>query len=31
MNINFRGALTGDGKAYFEANTEEWDLEWRRC
>ncbi|KAK4044375.1 hypothetical protein C8A01DRAFT_31430 [Parachaetomium inaequale] len=31
MNINFRGALTGDGKAYFEADTEEWELEWRRC
>ncbi|KAK4156618.1 hypothetical protein C8A00DRAFT_30471 [Chaetomidium leptoderma] len=31
MNINFRSALTGDGKAFFEANTEEWDLEWRRC
>ncbi|KAH6650399.1 hypothetical protein F5144DRAFT_43757 [Chaetomium tenue] len=31
MNINFRGALTGDGKAQFVADTEEWDLEWRRC
>ncbi|AEO53777.1 hypothetical protein MYCTH_91276 [Thermothelomyces thermophilus ATCC 42464] len=31
MNINFRGALAGDGEAYFEANTEEWDLEWRKC
>lgn len=31
LNVNFRGALTGDGKAYFEANTESWDLEWRRC
>ncbi|KAL2180653.1 uncharacterized protein P884DRAFT_237538 [Thermothelomyces heterothallicus CBS 202.75] len=31
MNVNFRGALAGDGEAYFEANTEEWDLEWRKC
>ncbi|KAL2154547.1 hypothetical protein VTH82DRAFT_3223 [Thermothelomyces myriococcoides] len=31
MNINFRGALVGSGEAYFEANTEEWDLEWRKC
>ncbi|KAL2147694.1 hypothetical protein VTI28DRAFT_7046 [Corynascus sepedonium] len=31
MNINFRGALTGDGKAYFETTTEEWELEWRQC
>jgi hypothetical protein len=31
MNINFRGALTGDGKAQFVADTEQWDLEWRRC
>ncbi|KAL2126966.1 hypothetical protein VTI74DRAFT_11546 [Chaetomium olivicolor] len=31
MNINFRGALNGEGKAYFEALTEEWELEWRRC
>ena len=31
LNVNFRGALAGDGKAYFEANTEEWDLVWRRC
>ncbi|KAK4183396.1 hypothetical protein QBC35DRAFT_543823 [Podospora australis] len=31
LNVNFRGALTGDGKAYFEALTESWDLEWRRC
>ncbi|KAK3309757.1 uncharacterized protein B0T15DRAFT_388053 [Chaetomium strumarium] len=31
LNVNFRGALTGDGRAYFEAQTEEWDLEWRRC
>ncbi|KAK4129057.1 hypothetical protein N657DRAFT_639604 [Parathielavia appendiculata] len=31
MNINFRGSLTGEGKAYFEANTEAWDVEWRRC
>ena len=31
LNINFRGALSGDGKAYFEANTEEWDLVWRKC
>ncbi|AEO70676.1 25426aa1-c760-4bca-a21d-6a7372dfba21 [Thermothielavioides terrestris] len=29
--INFRAALNGDGKARFEADTEEWDLEWRRC
>ncbi|KAH6854108.1 hypothetical protein B0I37DRAFT_22143 [Chaetomium sp. MPI-CAGE-AT-0009] len=31
MNINFRGALAGDGKAHFVADTEQWDLEWRRC
>ncbi|KAK3329858.1 hypothetical protein B0H66DRAFT_597422 [Apodospora peruviana] len=31
LNVNFRGALSGDGKAYFEAFTENWDLEWRRC
>jgi len=31
MNINFRGALTGEGKAYFETTTEEWELEWRQC
>lgn len=33
FNINFRPALTGDDgdKAYFEALTQEWDLDWRRC
>jgi hypothetical protein len=31
LNVNFRGALSGNGKAYFEALTENWDLEWRRC
>ncbi|KAK0734526.1 hypothetical protein B0T26DRAFT_632795 [Lasiosphaeria miniovina] len=31
LNVNFRGALNGDGKAYFEAFTEKLDFEWRRC
>ncbi|KAL2017733.1 hypothetical protein VTK56DRAFT_1703 [Thermocarpiscus australiensis] len=31
LNVNFRAALSGDGKAYFEALTENWDVEWRRC
>lgn len=31
LNVNFRGALSADGKAYFEAFTENWELEWRRC
>lgn len=31
MNVNFRGRLAGEGKAYFEALSESWDLEWRRC
>ncbi|GAB1310724.1 hypothetical protein MFIFM68171_00934 [Madurella fahalii] len=31
LNVNFRGALTGSGKAYFEALSENWDVEWRRC
>jgi hypothetical protein len=31
LNVNFRGALSGAGKSYFEAKTEEWELEWRRC
>jgi len=31
FNINFRGALTGGAKAWFEIDSEEWDLEWRRC
>ncbi|KAK3393409.1 hypothetical protein B0H63DRAFT_491393 [Podospora didyma] len=31
LNVNFRGALTGSGKAYFEALSENWDLEWRKC
>ncbi|KAK4098789.1 hypothetical protein N658DRAFT_517764 [Parathielavia hyrcaniae] len=31
MNINFRSVLAGEGRAYFEANTEAWDVEWRRC
>jgi len=32
LNVNFRGALTGDGgKAYFEALTENLEFEWRRC
>ncbi|KAL2255217.1 hypothetical protein VTK26DRAFT_3850 [Humicola hyalothermophila] len=34
LNVNFRGALAGnsnDDRAYFEALTQEWDLEWRRC
>ncbi|KAK3694391.1 hypothetical protein B0T22DRAFT_452367 [Podospora appendiculata] len=33
LNVNFRGVLTGDGssKAHFEASTENWDLDWRRC
>ncbi|KAK0730968.1 hypothetical protein B0H67DRAFT_548810 [Lasiosphaeris hirsuta] len=32
LNINFRGALTGDGSwATFEAYNQNWDLEWRRC
>ncbi|KAK3989886.1 hypothetical protein QBC44DRAFT_350181 [Cladorrhinum sp. PSN332] len=31
LNVNFRGALSGSGKAYFEALSENWDLEWRRC
>ncbi|KAK4167109.1 hypothetical protein QBC43DRAFT_204568 [Cladorrhinum sp. PSN259] len=31
LNVNFRGALSGSGRAYFEALTENWDLEWRRC
>lgn len=31
LNVNFRGALSGGGKSYFEAKTEEWELEWRRC
>lgn len=31
LNVNFRGALTGDGNAYFEAFTENWDFIWRQC
>ncbi|KAK0624870.1 hypothetical protein B0T17DRAFT_531332 [Bombardia bombarda] len=32
LNINFRGALTGDGsKAYFEALSENLDFEWKQC
>lgn len=31
LNVNFRGALSGSGKAYFEALSENWDVEWRRC
>jgi len=31
LNVNFRSALNGDGKAYFEALSENWDLEWRKC
>ncbi|KAM7200188.1 protein of unknown function (DUF4360) domain containing protein [Naviculisporaceae sp. PSN 640] len=31
LNVNFRGALSSDTKAYFEAFTENWDIEWRRC
>ncbi|KAK4214326.1 hypothetical protein QBC37DRAFT_482335 [Rhypophila decipiens] len=31
LNVNFRGALSSDTKAYFEAVTENWDIEWRRC
>ncbi|KAL1837202.1 hypothetical protein VTJ49DRAFT_4153 [Mycothermus thermophilus] len=31
LNVNFRAVLTGDAKAYFEATSEEWDVEWRQC
>ncbi|KAB5580218.1 hypothetical protein GE09DRAFT_430490 [Coniochaeta sp. 2T2.1] len=31
LNVNFRGALTGNGHAYFEVATENWDFIWRRC
>ncbi|OIW34602.1 hypothetical protein CONLIGDRAFT_638951 [Coniochaeta ligniaria NRRL 30616] len=31
LNVNFRGALTGGGHAYFEVFTENWDFIWRRC
>ncbi|KAH8905223.1 hypothetical protein BR93DRAFT_970031 [Coniochaeta sp. PMI_546] len=31
LNVNFRGALTGSGHAYFEVFTENWDFIWRRC
>ena len=31
MNVNFRGVLNGDTRAYFEAQTETWELQWRRC
>ncbi|KAK0663900.1 hypothetical protein QBC41DRAFT_23595 [Cercophora samala] len=31
LNVNFRSVLNGDSKAYFEALTENWDLEWRKC
>ncbi|KAK0748358.1 hypothetical protein B0T21DRAFT_344032 [Apiosordaria backusii] len=31
LNVNFRTVLNGEGKAYFEALTENWDLEWRKC
>lgn len=31
MNVNFRGVLSGGGRAYFEALSENWDLQWRRC
>jgi hypothetical protein len=31
LNVNLRGALSGAGKSYFGAKTEEWELEWRRC
>ncbi|EGO51976.1 hypothetical protein NEUTE1DRAFT_55917 [Neurospora tetrasperma FGSC 2508] len=30
LNINFRGALRNE-KSYFEATSETWDFEWRRC
>ncbi|CCC07875.1 hypothetical protein SMACR_01440 [Sordaria macrospora] len=30
LNINFRGALRNE-KSYFEATSETWDLDWRRC
>lgn len=31
LNVNFRGALTGEGNAYFEAFTENWGFIWREC
>ena len=31
LNVNFRGALSGDGAAYFDAWTQNWALDWRRC
>ncbi|KAK3938734.1 hypothetical protein QBC46DRAFT_264707 [Diplogelasinospora grovesii] len=31
LNVNFRGALSGGGKGYFEVFTESWDFDWRRC
>ncbi|EGS18973.1 uncharacterized protein CTHT_0055900 [Thermochaetoides thermophila DSM 1495] len=31
MNVNFRGVLSGNSRAYFEAQTETWELQWRRC
>ncbi|KAL2271412.1 hypothetical protein VTJ83DRAFT_783 [Remersonia thermophila] len=31
LNVNLRAVLSGDAKAYFEANSEEWDVEWRKC
>ncbi|KAK1757888.1 hypothetical protein QBC47DRAFT_166718 [Echria macrotheca] len=32
LNVNWRGALTGDGsKASFDAWYQRWDVDWRRC
>ncbi|KAK4454545.1 hypothetical protein QBC34DRAFT_375054 [Podospora aff. communis PSN243] len=32
FNVNFRGVLSGDGgRASFEAQKQQWRLDWRRC
>lgn len=30
FHVNTRGALT-DGKSTFNANSQTWELKWRRC
>lgn len=32
LNVNFRGILSGEeGRAWFKATSQNWEVEWRQC